>query len=181
MGKRPARCYTKVGGPAYTRTQGRRNKGYIRGIPGSKVVMFDMGANDKTFEIAVDMLAKESCHIRHMALEAGRQAINRKLQKLVGRDEYHLTLRTHPHHVLRENKMMAFAGADRMQDGMRRSFGKPTDRASRIKAGDAIFTARVQAKNYEHAVAALKSARAKMPTPVYFEISKGKDLLGLND
>ncbi len=143
--------------------------------------MYDMGAKDKEFEIAVDMVAKEKCHIRHMALEAGRQAINRKLQKLVGRGEYHLTLRTHPHHVLRENKMMAFAGADRMQDGMRRSFGKPTDRASRIAPGDAIFTARVSAKNYEHAVAALKAARAKMPTPVYFEVTKGKDLLGLND
>lgn len=177
MGKRPARCYTRSGGPAYTRTQGRRNKGYIRGIPGSKIVMFDMGNKKGKFDLEVHMVAEEDVTIRHMALEAGRQAINRKLQKVVGRQDYHLTLRVHPHHVLRENKMMAFAGADRMQDGMRKSFGKPSDRAARVKAGQELFTARVNAKHYDAALDALKAAAAKMPCRVSYSIGKGKELI----
>ncbi len=165
MGKRPARCYTFAKGPSYTRTQGRRTKGYIRGIPGSKLQIFDMGQNGKDFEVSVHMIGLEACNIRHMALEAARQAINRQLTKLIGRENYHFRVRKHPHHVLRENKMMAFAGADRMQDGMRQSFGKPTDRAARIKANDELYTVRVNKNHVELAVKSMKSGVSKMPCP----------------
>ena len=47
--------------------------------------------------------------------------------------------------------MMAFAGADRMQDGMRRSFGKPVDRAARVKAYSEVLTVSVDPRNVKAA------------------------------
>ena len=173
MGTRPAHCYTKIAGPANTRT-----KKYVRGVPGSKVVLFDMGNNAATFEIDLHLIGLEACQIRHMALEAARQAVNRALQKQIHRDDYHFRIRIHPHHVLRENKMMAFAGADRMQDGMRRSFGKPIDMAARVAANQELFTISVDRKNFEHALYSLRKAISKIPTPAKVIVGKGQELLG---
>lgn len=99
MGKRPARCYTKVSGPANTRT-----KKYVRGIPGSKIVMYDMGSKAKDFSVEIHLINEEACQIRHMAIEAARQAVNRALLKRVGRENFHFRVRMHPHHVLRETR-----------------------------------------------------------------------------
>ena len=87
MGKRPARCYTKVRGPANTRT-----KKYVRGIPGSKIVMYDMGNKSKDFSVEIHLVNEEACQIRHMAIEASRQAVNRHLLKRVGRENYHFII-----------------------------------------------------------------------------------------
>jgi large subunit ribosomal protein L10e len=172
MGKRPAHCYTKIRGPANTRT-----KKYVRGVPGNKIVMYDMGNRSKDFDIEIHLIGLEACQIRHMALEAARQAVNRGLSKKISRDEYHFRIRVHPHHVLRENKMMAFAGADRMQDGMRRSFGKPADRAARVSKGQELLTVRVNLKNYKHAKFALNKAISKLPTPAKIITGKGSELI----
>jgi len=172
MGKRPARCYTKISGPANTRT-----KKYVRGIPGSKIVMFDMGNKSREFPVEVHLINEEACQIRHMAIEAARQAVNRNLLKRVGRENFHFRVRVHPHHVLRENKMMAFAGADRMQDGMRRSFGKPADRAARVAAKQELFTVKVEPRNLKVAMLALRKAISKLPTPAKVEIGRGLELV----
>ncbi len=172
MGKRPAHCYTKITGPANTRT-----KKYVRGVPGNKIVMYDMGNKSKQFPVEYHMINLEACQVRHMAIEAARQAINRYLTKTLGRENYHFRVRIHPHHVLRENKMMAFAGADRMQDGMRRSFGKPADRAARVKANTEILTVSVSAKDYKTAVIALKKGISKIPSPAKVIVGKGSDLI----
>ncbi|MFV2013988.1 MAG: 50S ribosomal protein L16 [Candidatus Heimdallarchaeota archaeon] len=172
MGTRPAHCYTKIRGPANTRT-----KKYVRGVPGNKVVMYDMGNKSKSFNLELHLVNFEACQIRHMAIEAARQVVNRALQKVLSRDEYHFRIRIHPHHVLRENKMMAFAGADRMQDGMRRSFGKPTDRSARVKANSEILTVRVDSKHYEIAQKSLAKAISKIPSPAKVIAGKGKELL----
>ncbi|MDH5401962.1 MAG: 50S ribosomal protein L16 [Candidatus Heimdallarchaeota archaeon] len=172
MGKRPARCYTKISGPANTRT-----KKYVRGVPGSKIVMFDMGNKSKDFPVQIHLINLEQCQIRHMALEAARQAVNRWLQKRIGRDGYHFRIRIHPHHILRENKMMAFAGADRMQDGMRRSFGKPTDRSARVDANSEILSVGIEPRHYKTAIFSLEKAISKLPTPAKVVVGKGKELV----
>ena len=172
MGKRPAHCYTKIRGPANTRT-----KKYVRGFAGSKIVMFDMGNKAKDFSVEMHLVGLEACQVRHMAIEAARQVVNRILSKRLSRDDYHFRIRVHPHHVLRENKMMAFAGADRMQDGMRRSFGKPTDRAARVNAGQELLTVRIEPKNFLLAKRALEKSISKFPTPGKIVVSKGNDLV----
>jgi large subunit ribosomal protein L10e len=53
------------------------------------------------------------------ALEAGRIVVNKYMSKIAGKDSFHLRVRLHPFHVLRINKMLSCAGADRLQTGMR--------------------------------------------------------------
>ena len=44
--------------------------------------------------------------------------------KHAGKDAFHLRIRVHPFHVLRINKMLSCAGADRLQTG-KQSNGLP--------------------------------------------------------
>ncbi|MCG3215787.1 MAG: 50S ribosomal protein L16 [Candidatus Heimdallarchaeota archaeon] len=172
MGKRPARCYTKVSGPANTRV-GK----YVRGVPDSRIRAYDTGNRKGIFPVHIHLVSKEKCQIRHTALEAARVATNRHLQKNLGIDNYQMTIRIHPHHILRENKMMAVAGADRIQDGMRKSFGKPTDRAARVKEGQELVTVRTFADNYFVALDALKRSADRFPTPCSYKIGQGQELV----
>jgi large subunit ribosomal protein L10e len=59
--------------------------------------------------------------------------------------------------------MIATAGADRLQEGMRRSFGKPTGRAARIKAGQSILDIYVNSGAVETAKQALRVGSTKLP------------------
>ena len=172
MGKRPARCYRHIRGPANTRV-GK----YVRGVPDARIRAYDSGNRKGNFPVHIHLVAKERCHIRHTALEACRMAVNRVLQRKLGVANYHMTIRVHPHHILRENKMMAVAGADRVQDGMRRSFGKPADRAARVQEGQELVTVRTQAKNYFVALEALKRAADRVPTPCEYVIGEGEEFV----
>jgi large subunit ribosomal protein L10e len=172
MGKRPARCYTRVRGPANTRV-GK----YVRGVPDSRIRAYDAGNRKGNFPVHIHLVSKEKCQIRHTALEAARIAVNRQLQRNIGTENYHLTIRIHPHHILRENRMMAVAGADRIQDGMRRSFGKPVDRAARVKERQELVTVRTYARYYRVTIDALKRASDRFPTPCTYKIGKGEKLV----
>jgi large subunit ribosomal protein L10e len=172
MGKRPARCYTRVRGPANTRV-GK----YVRGAPDSRIRAYDTGNRKGDFPLHVHLVSKDRCQIRHTALEATRIAVNRHLQRHLGVENYHMTIRIHPHHILRENKMMAVAGADRIQDGMRLSFGKPTDRAARVKEGQELVTVRTSVENYYITLDALKRGEDRFPTPCKYKIGKGEELV----
>lgn len=72
---------------------------------------------------------------------------------------------------------MAFAGADRMQDGMRRSFGKPADRAARVKANSELLTVAVEPRHVKTAMACLNKAISKLPTPAKVKVRKGLELV----
>jgi len=75
MGKRPARCYRKVSGPANTRV-GK----FVRGVPDARIRAYDAGDRKGDFPVHVHLVSKEKCQIRHTALEAARIAVNRVLQ-----------------------------------------------------------------------------------------------------
>ena len=47
-------------------------------------------------------------------MEAARIAANKYLIKIAGKDGFHLRCRIHPYHVVRINKMLSCAGADRL-------------------------------------------------------------------
>lgn len=49
------------------------------------------------------------------ALEAARVSANKYMAKFAGKDNFHMRIRAHPFHVLRINKMLSCAGADRLQ------------------------------------------------------------------
>lgn len=47
------------------------------------------------------------------ALEAARICANKYMVKTCGKDGFHIRMRLHPFHVIRINKMLSCAGADR--------------------------------------------------------------------
>ena len=164
MVRKPNCMYRKLAKKAYTR------KEYMGGVPGIKVVQFDMGNLTAEFPMEVHLIVDESCQIRHSALEAARMSINRKLNKDLGRSNYHLKLRTYPHHVLRENKQATGAGADRVSQGMRNAFGKAVGTAARAVPGQKIYTCYANPANLEKVKDALRHGGHKLPSPTHIEI-----------
>jgi len=142
MGIRPAKCYREVKGKAYTRTAKRvMKKAFIRGIPGSKIQIFDMGNKSKrSWKMSVHLVSKDLIQVRHNQLEAVRMVVFKTLNNAIGRQNFFFRIRAYPHHVMRENPMATGAGADRFQQGMRSSFGKPIGRAARLKPGSDLLS-----------------------------------------
>ncbi|EZQ06952.1 50S ribosomal protein L10e [Candidatus Acidianus copahuensis] len=159
MPLRPGRCYRHFSGPPYTR------KEYIPGVPMPKITKFTMGDPRKEYDYEVKLILKQIGQIRHNALEAARVIAFKQIAKMIGNEtDFFLWVLKYPHHVIRENKMMAFAGADRLQDGMRLSFGKPIGTAARIlKQGDTLMVLKVKKEHVEFAKKAFKVASSKLP------------------
>ncbi|MCW4006574.1 MAG: 50S ribosomal protein L16 [Candidatus Bathyarchaeota archaeon] len=151
-----ARNFGPVKGQAYTR------KEYVKGFPPPKIVKFTMGNTKGTWDYELRLVALQRKQIRHGALEATRIAANRILMdKLLS--EYYMRVLPYPHVILRENKMIFGAHADRLQQGMRRSFGRTVGTAARIEPGQTIVVVQVKAAGLEAAKTALKRANAKLP------------------
>jgi large subunit ribosomal protein L10e len=160
-----ARNYGPVKGQAYTR------KEYVKGFPPPKIVKFTMGDTKGTWNYEARLIATERKQIRHSALEASRVATNRVLMdKLV--NDYLMQVLPYPHVILRENKMIFGAHADRLQQGMRRSFGRTIGTAARIEPGQTIMIVRVKAAALETAKESLKRGTAKLPLTCKIVVEK---------
>jgi large subunit ribosomal protein L10e len=96
-------------------------------------------------------------------LESARVGANKVLFFKYGETGYRIQLCVYPHIILRENKMIATAGADRLQEGMRRAFGKPTGRAARVEVGQDLLIIYVPEDGVDTAKQALSSAGTKLP------------------
>jgi len=171
MGKRPAYCYTRIDRPAYTR------KKFIKGGPESKIRSFDFGSPGTDFPVELSLITKERCQISDNALEAARIHVNRFLTRNLGRENYHYRVCVYPHHKIRENKMMTGAGADRIQNGMRLSFGKIIGVVARVYEGDRLLFVRTTPENLQFAKDALRRGKAKFPRPCRIIITKGHELV----
>ena len=86
-------------------------KEYVPGVPGLRIAKFNLGNPKGEYDLKLLLVSKERAQIRQNALEAARVAINKAI-KDVG--DYYLVLRQYPHVILRENKMITTAGADRL-------------------------------------------------------------------
>jgi large subunit ribosomal protein L10e len=157
--------YRKPKNRNYTR------KEFVKGFPASKIVKFTMGDTKAKFEYKVKLIAMEHGQIRHNALEAARIATNRRLETNLLND-YCLRIILYPHTILRENKMIFGAHADRISDGMRRSFGRPVGTAARVKPKKPIMSVEVNSDGLEIAKEALKLGRAKFPIPCRIIVEK---------
>jgi len=165
MVRKPAKMYRNISKKAYTRRE------YMGGVPGSKIVQFEMGNLSQEFPLEVDLLVDEACQIRHSALEAARITANRRLMKDVGRSNFHFKVRVFPHHVLRENKQATGAGADRVSEGMRLAFGKAVGTAARVDPNQKILTAYSTLPYLEKIKDALRHSGHKLPTPSHLKVS----------
>ncbi|HZD34529.1 MAG TPA: 50S ribosomal protein L16 [Nitrososphaeraceae archaeon] len=147
--------YREIRGMPYVR------KEYIRGKPQLKIAKFSSGEFRDDYDYKIELVVEERRQIRHNALEAARLGANKTLAS-AGDNSFFSSVKVYPHVVLRENKMIATAGADRLQEGMRRAFGKATGLAARVKPGDTIYEAYVKAENLQLAKQALKIAAGKL-------------------
>ena len=138
-------------------------KEYIKGKPQIKIAKFQ-GGKRSTYQYCVQLCVNEKIQIRHMAIESTRLAANKTLEKTTGESGYYSRLRIYPHNLLRENKMIATAGADRLQEGMRRAWGKATSLGARVREGQCIMEHYVNGEAHlEAAKKALKAACVKLP------------------
>jgi large subunit ribosomal protein L10e len=165
MARKPAVMYRSIKQQPYTR------KEYMGGIPTSRIIQFVLGNKAGIFPVQLLLCINEKCQIRHTALESARITSNRFLEKSIGVNEYRLKIRVYPHHVLRENKQATGAGADRVSQGMRASFGKAVGIAARVRPNQVIMSVETFERHIEHAKEALRKASCKLPSSCKIKIA----------
>ncbi len=140
--RRPWHCYSKwTRRPFQYKRSSNRRREYARGGAQSKIVRFWGGNKDIAWEdwdIIVGLKCDKQIQVSSNALEAIRITINSALQNKIGKNSFRLRIRSKPFQKYRENRMLAFAGADRVQSGMRNSFGRSTGVCARVRAGAII-------------------------------------------
>ncbi len=142
---------------------------YIDAIPGLRIAKFTMGKLTSDYDYILRLVSQGNVQVRQNALEAARVAANKVIEE-IGENNYFLRLIPYPHVILRENKMIATAGADRLSEGMRRAFGKPIGLAARVEEGDPIIEIYVKKEFLDKAKEALRVARSKLPMKTKIEI-----------
>ena len=122
----PAKCYRYQKNKPYIKSR------YCRGVPDSKIRIYDLGrkkasvddfpfcahlVSDELEQVTIPppilILYNRCVQVSSEALEACRIACNKYMTKSSGKDSFHMRIRVHPFHVLRINKMLSCAGADR--------------------------------------------------------------------
>jgi large subunit ribosomal protein L10e len=140
MAIRPARSIRDANKVAWTRFSRRKpRKSFVKSMPHADLHQFMMGVRKSDYDTKYDLVADQKMYHRDNAIEAARQSMNKELEK-GALERYFVQVRVYPHHIIRENKMVAGAGADRIQKGMRGAFGKPMDRAALLKKGQVLFS-----------------------------------------
>lgn len=160
MGRRPARCYRQIKNKPYPKSR------FCRGVPDPKIRIFDVGMKKYSvdaFPHCVHLVSFEKENVGSEALEAARIAANKYMTKNAGKETFHLRVRVHPYHVLRINKMLSCAGADRLQQGMRGAFGKPNGTCARVAIGQILMSIRCKEQNVVKACEAFRRAKFKFP------------------
>ncbi|MBT4540151.1 50S ribosomal protein L16 [Candidatus Woesearchaeota archaeon] len=154
--------YRRVERP-YTRKSKYRALNYVRAVPVSKIVRYDMGNLKKKYSLHMDFVSQEAFQLRHNAIESARLTCNRYLEKNLGKGNYHFKIRIYPHHVIKENPLATGAGADRMSTGMKKAFGKPIGVAAQVKKNQILFSVGVDKQHKEVAKHSLKRISYKLP------------------
>ena len=160
MGRRPSRCYRYQKNKPYPKSR------FNRGVPDPKIRMYDGGkkkANWDMFPACVHMVSYEKEQITSEALEAARIAANKYMQNNTGKEGFHIRIRVHPWHVVRINKMLSCAGADRLQTGMRHAYGKALCKSARVNIGSILISIRTKTESVKYAQEALRRAKFKFP------------------
>merc|ERR1712205_207277 len=169
MGRRPFKCYRYQKNKPYPKSR------FNRGVPDPKIRIYDAGKKKypvDIFPFAAHMVSVEKEQLSSEALEAARIACNKYMVKNAGKEAFHLRMRVHPFHVLRINKMLSCAGADRLQTGMRGAFGKAHGTAARVKIGQILISVRSYDKFKDQAIEALRRSKFKFPGRQKIFVSK---------
>lgn len=104
----------------------------------------------------------------------------RYLVKTAGKEGFHMRVRAHPYHVVRINKMLSCAGADRLQTGMRGAYGKPNGTVARVNIGQVLLSVRTRDSNRANTIEALRRSQYKFPGRQKIIVSKKWGFTPLN-
>lgn len=160
MGRRPNKCYRYCKNKPYPKSR------FCRGVPDPKIRIFDTGAKKAgcdNYPCCVHMVSDEYQQISSEALEAARVACNKYMVVQVGKENFHIRIRPHPFHVLRVNKMLSCAGADRLQTGMRGAFGRTYGKVARVDIGQILVSIRCKEDKCDQAIEACRRGKYKFP------------------
>jgi large subunit ribosomal protein L10e len=83
-----------------------------------------------------------------------------------------MRIRAHPFHVVRCNKTLSCAGADRLSQGMRGAWGKPYGKVARVNIGQPLISIRCKDVHKPVIMEALRRARYKFPGRQKIIVSK---------
>jgi len=169
MTRRPARCYRYCKNKPFPKSR------FNRGVPDPKLRIYDLGrkrAGVNEFPLCVHMISNEYEQLSSEALEAARICANKYLVKIAGKENFHLRIRAHPYHVVRINKMLTVAGADRLQTGMRGAWGKPAGIVARVSIGQILLSVRTLDRHRHTAIEALRRSVYKFPGRQKIVVSK---------
>jgi len=161
MGLRPAHTIREPKKRPWTRFSKNPTKSYIKTMPHADLHQFRMGVDKDDYDTTIELVAQKDIVLRDNAIESARQSANKQLEKNIN-GAYYFIVKPYPHHIIRENKMIAGAGADRLQKGMRRSFGRPTDRAAIIDKDKTVFSVRTYKQNVPIVMKAFELAKRKL-------------------
>merc|ERR1712157_556878 len=169
MGRRPARCYRYCKNKPYPKSR------FCRGVPDSKIRIFDLGRKKQPvddFPKCVNLVSDEYEQLSSEGLEAARICANKYMIKNAGKEAFHIRMRVHPYHIVRINKMLSCAGADRLQTGMRGAFGKPQGTVARVHIGQPLISIRCKDQHEHVTIEALRRAKFKFPGRQKIFVSK---------
>jgi len=176
--RRPWKCYSKwTRRPYQYKRSSNRRREFARGGAQSKIVRFWGGNKEapwEDWELVVGLKVNSQVQISSNTLEAIRITINGVLQRKLGRQNYRLRIRPKPFQKIRENRMLAFAGADRVQSGMRNSFGRSIGVCARVRAGQIIVDVGTYIRNLPLVRDRLRVANMKVPSSCQIVILKYK-------
>ena len=173
MGERRGGIYARFDArPNCRKSERRPRKSYVKGVPGLRIHHFHTGNRKGKFDTELSLVADSDVQLKHNALEASRIAAGKTLSKELGDQNYHLLIRTYPHHILRENSMATGAGADRFSSGMSKSFGRPIGTAARVKRNQKIMSLFLNKKSEIVGKDALRRAKMKFPVKCRLTVEK---------
>ena len=118
------------------------------------------------------VLSAKICVVAHETRLTNPPLFSRYLVKVAGKEGFHLRVRAHPYHVVRINKMLSCAGADRLQTGMRGAWGKPNGSVARVNIGQILLSVRTRDNHRATAIEALRRSQYKFPGRQKIIVSK---------
>lgn len=174
MGLRKGVCYRGIV-RAYTRKSKVKSKAYIKTVPSNKVVRYEMGDPKGVFTHEVKLVCKQDIQLRHNCIESMRQVVTRRIEGKAGTRGFFMKLKVFPHHILRENKMISGAHADRLQKGMQKAFGRSMGLAAQCQRGKVVFSIFVNKDRLNDAVEAAKLAPSRLPGKYIIEVGEAEN------
>ena len=165
---RKASAYSKKKPVVNTRKSKMQQKSFIKTIPPQKIVKFNMGDyqgfENGNYKIKLALNTGENVQIRDLALEAVRQSLNKDMTKAFQKN-FFLRCNVYPHNILRNNRI--FSGGskgERIQSGMKHSFGSSEGRAATVKKRKPVFSIYFnEEKNVSKVRDFLRKVKPKLP------------------